>query len=256
MEHLLQRVEQWMHDVEQWVRQQPVEQLYAALAVLLLTIALLLLGRLFKRTKSNTIVLAGLSGSGKTVLFYQLRDGSFHHGTVTSMEPNDDCFILHSESEKKNKIKPVRIVDVPGHPRLRTKLDDFLPQAAGIVFVVDALDFLPSCRAIAEYLYDILTKADVVKKKIPVLILCNKADKVTAHSKEFIKKQLEKEIDKLRTSRTGLSTADITNEYTLGEQGETFSFVQCHNKVSVADASGLMGETSQLEQFIREHVKL
>jgi Cdc6-like AAA superfamily ATPase len=28
--------------------------------------------RLLKRTKSNTIVLSGLSGSGKTVLFYQV----------------------------------------------------------------------------------------------------------------------------------------------------------------------------------------
>lgn len=28
--------------------------------------------RLFKRRKSNTIVLSGLSGSGKTVLFYQV----------------------------------------------------------------------------------------------------------------------------------------------------------------------------------------
>jgi Cdc6-like AAA superfamily ATPase len=28
--------------------------------------------RMLKRTKSNTIVLSGLSGSGKTVLFYQV----------------------------------------------------------------------------------------------------------------------------------------------------------------------------------------
>ena len=45
-----------------------------------------------------------------------------------------------------------------------------------------------------RYMYDILTKATVVKKRIPVLIFCNKTDKVTAHSKEFIKKQLEKEV--------------------------------------------------------------
>lgn len=45
-----------------------------------------------------------------------------------------------------------------------------------------------------RYLYDILTKSIVVKKKVPVLICCNKTDKVTAHSKEFIRKQLEKEM--------------------------------------------------------------
>lgn len=45
-----------------------------------------------------------------------------------------------------------------------------------------------------RYLYDLLTKGSVVRKKIPVLILCNKTDKVTAHTKEFIRKQMEKEM--------------------------------------------------------------
>ncbi|MQM03330.1 hypothetical protein Taro_036114 [Colocasia esculenta] len=255
MEQLLQHIGNFMHDLELWIHQQPAEKLYAALAVLLLTFAVLLLGPFFKRKKSNTIVLSGLSGSGKTVLFHQLRDGSSHQGSVTSMESNDDCFVLHSESERKNKIKPVRVVDIPGHSRLRAKLDDFLQQAAGIVFVVDALDFLPNCQTVAEYLYDILTKASVVKKRTPVLILCNKTDKVTAHTKDFIRKQLEKDVDKLRTSRAAISTADVTSEHTLGVPGEKFAFSQCQNKVSVAEASGLAGEITQLEQFIREHVK-
>ena len=51
-----------------------------------------------------------------------------------------------------------------------------------------------SCFNCNRYLYDILTKTIVANKKIPLLILCNKTDKVTAHSKEFIKKQLEKEM--------------------------------------------------------------
>ena len=46
----------------------------------------------------------------------------------------------------------MHLVDVPGHSRLRPKLDEFLPLAAGIVFVVDALEFLPNCRAASEYL--------------------------------------------------------------------------------------------------------
>nr|XP_019705216.1 signal recognition particle receptor subunit beta isoform X2 [Elaeis guineensis] len=250
----MQDMEQWMHQIEQWVRHQPVEQLYAALAVLIVTIAFFAILRLLKPAKSSTIVLAGLSGSGKTVLFYQLRDGSPHQGTVTSMEPNEGTFMLHSEMEK-GKLNPIHLVDVPGHSRLRPKLDEFLPRAAGLIFVVDALDFLPNCRAAAEYLYDILTKASIVKRKVAILILCNKTDKVTAHSKEFIRKQLEKEIDKLRTSRNALSTADIANEYTLGVPGEAFSFSHCRNKVTIADASGLTGEVSQVEQFIREHVK-
>ncbi|KAL6956786.1 hypothetical protein U1Q18_017095 [Sarracenia purpurea var. burkii] len=213
-----------------------------------------LIVRLFKRTKPKTIVLIGLSGSGKTVLFYQLRDGSFHRGTVTSLEPNEGKFVLHSELSKKGKIKPVHIVDVPGHSRLRPKLDEILPKAAGVVFVVDALEFLPNCHAASEYLYEILTRAIVIRKEIPVLILCNKGDKVTAHTKEFIRKQLEKEIEKLRVARTAVSAADIANEYMLGVLGETFAFSQCQNKVTVAEASGLTGEITHLEQFIREYV--
>ncbi|PON44851.1 Small GTP-binding domain containing protein [Parasponia andersonii] len=249
------QLEQWWNQALRYIHQIPQDQLYAALAVLIFTFLFLILVRLLKRTKSNTIVLSGLGGSGKTVLFYQLRDGSSHQGTVTSMEPNEGTFVLHSEKAKNGKPKPVHVVDVPGHSRLRPKLDEFLPQAAGIVFVVDALEFLPNCRAASEYLYEVLTKASVVKKKIPVLIVCNKTDKVTAHTKEFIRKQMEKEIDKLRASRTAVSEADIANEFTLGVPGDAFSFTQCHNKVTVAEASGLTGEISQVEQFIREHVR-
>lgn len=61
--------------------------------------------------------------------------------------------------------------------------------------------------------------------------------------------------DKLRASRSAVSAADITNEFTLGVPGEPFSFTQCYNKVTTAEASGLTGEISQLEQFIREYVK-
>jgi hypothetical protein len=61
----------------------------------------------------------------------------------------DDYLVLLVQ---KGKIKPVHIVDVPGHARLRPKLDDFLPKACGLVFVVDALDFMPHLRSAAEYI--------------------------------------------------------------------------------------------------------
>ncbi|XP_057856180.2 uncharacterized protein LOC131065637 [Cryptomeria japonica] len=230
-------------------------EFYVTIGILLVTsILIFIVIRTLRRKKADTILLVGLSGGGKTVLFYQLRDGSSHQGTVTSMEPNEDSFVLHSESSKKGKIKPVHIVDLPGHSRLRPKLDEFLPQAAGIVFLVDALDFLPNSRVTAEYLYDVLTKALVVKNKIPVLIVCNKVDKVTAHSMDFIRKQLEKEIDKLRASRTGISDADIAHEVTLGVAGQPFTFSQCINKVTVTEASAISGKISDVEHFIRERV--
>lgn len=53
---------------------------------------------------------------------------------------------------------------------------------------------MPTLPWFDRYLYDILTNANVVKKKIPVLLCCNKTDKLTAHTKEFIRKQMEKEM--------------------------------------------------------------
>ena len=44
----------------------------------------------------------------------------------------------------------MHFVDVPGHTRLKPKLDEVLPRAAGLVFVVDAQDFLCSMQAAAE----------------------------------------------------------------------------------------------------------
>ncbi|VAH99494.1 unnamed protein product [Triticum turgidum subsp. durum] len=172
-----------------------------------------------KSSKPNTIVLCGLSGSGKTVLFYQLRNGSSHQETVTLMEHNNDTFVLHSELERR---------------------------ASCCRYSLNSYD---------RYLYDILTKATVLKKRVPVLIFCNKADKVTAHSKEFIKKQLEKEVNKLQESRNAISSADITDEVQLGVPGEAFNFSQCPSKVIVAEGAGLTGNVSAVEQFIREYVK-
>ncbi|KAM3208822.1 hypothetical protein ACQJBY_063483 [Aegilops geniculata] len=255
MDEWVRQAEAWAAQAEHWIRQQPPEQIYVAVAVIAVTVLVLVAASCLKSSKPNTIVLSGLSGSGKTVLFYQLRDGSSHQGTVTSMTHNNATFVLHSELERKGKIKPVHAIDVPGHARLKSKLDEVLPQAAGVVFVVDALDFLSSMQAAAEYLYDILTKATVVKKRIPLLIFCNKTDKVTAHSKEFIKKQLEKEVNKLRESRNAISSADISDEVQLGLPGEAFNFSQCQNKVIVDEGAGLTGDVSAVEQFIREYVK-
>ncbi|TQD75715.1 hypothetical protein C1H46_038739 [Malus baccata] len=268
LELLKELAEQWKKQAEQWsshalqyFHQVLPEQIYAAIVVLLFTSILLLLGCLNAQK-----LISRHSGSGKTVLFYQLRDGSSHQGTVTSMEPNDGYFVLHSENSKGGKENSVHPIDVPGHSHLRAQLDDFLPQAAGIdlwlmlwssyLIVVLLLSEISSFQYKS---YNMILKngysATVVRKKIPVLILYNKTDKVTAHIKEFIRKQLEKEIEKLRASRSAISAADIANDFTLGVPGEVFSFSHRQNKVTVAEASGLTGEISRVEQFVREHVK-
>lgn len=46
--------------------------------------------------------------------------------------------------------RPVTLVDVPGHPRVRGKLESYLDHARGVVFVVDSVDFMPKKTETAE----------------------------------------------------------------------------------------------------------
>ncbi|KAL8142419.1 hypothetical protein V2J09_015451 [Rumex salicifolius] len=194
-----------------------------------------------KLRKPDTILLTGLNGSGKTVLFYQLRDGCCKQKTVQSQEPNEESFILHSETSWNSKVRPVHIIDLPGD----CIVDGFLHKTDGIVFVVDSTEISWNCHLVSKYLYEIITKAIVVKKKIPVLILCNKTDMLTAHSKEFIARQLEKSINRLCMSRPDAS--DVRRK--------EFTFSNCHTQVTVSEASGLTGDIAQVEAFIRKNVK-
>jgi len=44
----------------------------------------------------------------------------------------------------------VNLVDIPGHPRVRRNFERFVDSARGIIFVVDAVDFLPNKTETAE----------------------------------------------------------------------------------------------------------
>ena len=50
----------------------------------------------------------------------------------------------------------VRVGDVPGHPRIRRRFEQYADRACGVVFLVDAVDFLPHKTEIAEQLYEVL----------------------------------------------------------------------------------------------------
>jgi len=79
----------------------------------------------------------------------QLRDGSFG-ATVTSMAANEARVALRAPGG--GAARSMRLVDLPGHPRLRGLLDDAAPSARCLVFLVDGRDgvFLPAARETAE----------------------------------------------------------------------------------------------------------
>lgn len=73
-----------------------------------------------------------------------------------------DCRVACS-SLQSGKTGSVRVVDVPGHPRVRSRFEQYADRACGVVFVVDAVDFLPHKTEVAEQLYEARSHALVVR---------------------------------------------------------------------------------------------
>lgn len=89
----------------------------------------------------------------------------------------------------------MRIVDIPGHERLREKfLDQYKPLARGVVFVVDSVSIQKDVRDVAEFLYNILSDAVLFNSRASYLILCNKQDLSFAKGANAVKSILEKEL--------------------------------------------------------------
>ena len=182
------------------------------------------------------MLITGACGGGKTAMFQTLRSGEvFLDRTVTSMDVNEAR--IEVRSEKLGKSKRARLVDLPGHPRLRAKLDRYANGAKAIIFVVDAVDFTSQRRAVAEHLFEILSHPVVQKRRCPIMIACNKSEKITAHPADFVRKRLEKEIEALRTTRGTLEDTGGGESVTgsVGLDGAEFAFEhQRSNKVEAA----------------------
>jgi len=198
-------------------------------------------------SRGNTVVLAGLMNSGKTLLFIRMRDACFR-STVTSLSENEDFIFV--KAKKSNKKEMVHLVDTPGHERLRHKLRQFLPISRGVVFVIDSVDFEIQARQVAEFLYELLINRHVYKKKIPLLIACNKKDIVTATGSKRIQTVLEEEIDQLRKTVQSIprqNEEENSEEISLGMREELFQFGQLENLVQFVECSA---KESQIEDIV------
>ena len=52
--------------------------------------------------------------------------------------------------EQGQNIRPVHLVDVPGHPKVRNRFEGYVNDARGVVFIIDSVDFMGQKTAIAE----------------------------------------------------------------------------------------------------------
>lgn len=63
--------------------------------------------------------------------------------TQTSMQMNSSSVVLSPQ-------RSMRVIDIPGHPRLRTQFHEHLSEARAIAFVVDASSISRNGAAVAE----------------------------------------------------------------------------------------------------------
>ncbi|KAK7020472.1 signal recognition particle receptor beta subunit-domain-containing protein [Favolaschia claudopus] len=203
-----------------WFTSQTLTIASLSLAVACLAI-LILFTRRKSRAKGNLLLLVGPPDAGKTAILSTL----VYNQTLpthTSLQTNTSTVSL--PETKKNLI----VVDIPGHPRIRDQVNEFIGDAKAIAFVVDASTVSRNGPAVAEHLHVILNALTSLppSQVLPsLLILAHKSDllkpgtaaSATSESLAInrVKTILERELEKRRVAQTGGVGVEG-----LGEEGE------------------------------------
>ncbi|KAG2494261.1 hypothetical protein HYH03_007616 [Edaphochlamys debaryana] len=230
-------------------------EVFVAILVVAVTLLLLVILKLASGGKrGNAVLLIGPCNGGKTTLFYRLKDGSTHLGTVSSMQENEG--VVQVRNDKDRVVGSVRVLDLPGHPRLRSKMEQHLNDARAVVLVIDAADITPHRTEAAEDLFEVLTHPTVCGKRLPVLIACNKADLETqAHSVDFCRRTIEKQLDTMRKTRVALGGADSTRvTQALGKADKPLVLGSLRSSITAAAISAEKGDVAEVMQFLAKLV--
>lgn len=235
-------------------------------------------------TTLPSVLLAGPSGAGKTALHTLLERRTTPSDTHTSQIPSTTELAISSSSSPAASSFRVDLdataatatkfllTDTPGHGKLRHHALARLSAAAthklkAVVFVVDAaaLSEPDALADTAAYLYDVLlllqkragaTRSSKAPPAVAVLIAANKSDLFTALPAKLVKSSLEKELGRIRRTRSkGLLDSGVGSEELaiggdeaddwLGEYGsEQFKFDQMREFDVFVDVEGgaVLGE--------------
>ncbi|EDW73297.1 uncharacterized protein Dwil_GK17473 [Drosophila willistoni] len=189
-------------------------------------------------------LLTGLSESGKSAVFMQIVHGKLPE-TFTSIKENvGDYHAGHLSA---------RLVDIPGHYRVRDKCFElYKRKAKGIIFVIDSVTVQKDIRDVADFLYTILS--DSATQPCSVLVLCNKQDQTTAKSAVVIKSLLEKELHTVRDTRSrklqSVGDDEVNKPITLGKLGRDFEFAHISQNIQFFESSAKDKELSNLTNWI------
>lgn len=192
-------------------------------AAVIIFFAVTLLARAKSNSRGNSVLLVGPPDAGKTAIF-----SSFVYNQAlpshSSLQTNCAHVVLPPS-------KTLRIVDVPGHPRIRDQFREHLRIAKAIVFVVDASTVSRNAPAVAEHLHHVLHAVTSLPPSQPtpkVLVLAHKTDLVKAGASSSsvtevaisrVRTVLERELGKRKASQTGgvgVESMDAKSESELG----------------------------------------
>lgn len=124
---------------------------YLAIATVLLFLILIIVGRALAGGSSASssssggpaVLLVGPCDAGKTALLHTLQ-GYPVQSTVASIKQTEATVLSGGQR--------VRVVDIPGHPRVRgAVLARYAPSVAKLVFVINSVDFMAQRSDTAEY---------------------------------------------------------------------------------------------------------
>lgn len=227
-----------------------------------------------------SILIAGPTNAGKTSLHTLFERRTTPSETHTSQTPSTIELAVDANARGARSFRDdldatgatatkFLLVDTPGHGKLRhhalaKRLSPSATQShklKGVVFVVDAAALSePEVLAdTAAYLYDVLlhlqkrmgaTKTSKAPYAIPLLVAANKMDLFTALPAKLVKSNLEKELGRIRRTRSkglldsGVGTdelgagADEADDW-LGEYGsDEFKFDQMREFDIFVDVEG------------------
>ncbi|XP_017484502.1 PREDICTED: signal recognition particle receptor subunit beta [Rhagoletis zephyria] len=215
--------------------------LAAVLGFIIMAIILILRRRSLGR---RDFLLTGLTESGKSAIFMQILHNKF---------PNTLTSITENLGEYRSGRMSGRLIDIPGHYRVRDKcFDQYKRSAKGIIFVVDSVTVQKEVRDVADALYSVLTDAST--QSCPVLVLCNKQDLSTAKSAHVIRSVLEKELNIVRVTRSrklqSVGEDDPSKSVFLGKDGKDFEFSHVQQNVQFFESSAKENQLNNLSDWI------
>jgi signal recognition particle receptor subunit beta len=129
--------------------------------------------------------------------------------THASLQTNAS-FITLPETNRK-----LRVIDIPGHPRIRHQYRDHFAESKAVVFVIDASTISRTGAVVAEHLHQVLHTFMSLPPSQPspaLLILAHKCDLLTSTSSSGPSNQLavnrvrtvlERELEKRKESQAG-----------------------------------------------------